>query len=803
MSRALFIRFVPVALMAAAACSPVDDAVSPPAPPPPPPPPPAFLNWSDPSAWPGGVVPGVGAAVVIPAGRTIRLDVSPPALDGLTVDGILEVDDRDVALTSRWIVVRGAFRIGTEAKPFTKRAVVTLTGPSTDNIEGAGAKVIAVLSGTLDLHGQPRMAWTKLGATAAAGANQIQLAATTDWRAGDRIVLASTDFDPFQAEEAVVTQVQGNLLTLQAPLRYSHWGQAQSFGGRSVDERAEVGLLSRNIVIQGDSSSLATGFGGHLMVMAGATARVEGVELTRMGQKKQLARYPMHWHMAGSVDGQYFRNNSVWKTFNRCVTVHGTNNAQVMNNVCYDNIGHAFFLEDGAETGNLFEGNLGLATKRPVTGEQVLPSDVDPATFWITNPDNTYRRNVAAGSRGFGFWFALPAAPTGLSVGGAARPRATPLREFADNVAHSNRNTGLNVDHGPKLDGTIETVHYAPRQNPADNRSPLVTASFRNFSGYKHSFRAVWLRGSELRLANPTLADNHIGATFASNETFIQDAVIVGQSANSGGTPFSRGFPVRGYEFYDGRVGAERVTFVNFQPTATNYMSALGYNRTNGFPISTGNYAKQLTFINANQVFLENPMADKDGDKAAVMFDIDGSLTGTAGAFVAANNPLLVTPACALRQPWNAYVCSHRFVNVQVRSADQQVIAPLDVVRDDGATGNFVGVPGNAWMVSASVAPARTYTVNYKTGVPSRPQLFANGLVQGEWVRVVVPYPTGLVNVYRDYNTGTAIPAAATLAELDASTGDKYYYDTAAAKLYFRLMAKTGRDWATMFVVPK
>ncbi len=800
MSRISF-RLAPLVLVAVAACAP-DDSVSPPAPPPPPPPPPAFRNWSDPSAWPGGTLPGAGAAVVIAAGQTIHLDVSPPALNGLTIEGTLEFDDRDVALTSRWIVVKGALKIGSEATAFTKRAVITLTGPSTDNVEGAGAKVLAVISGSLDLHGETRVPWTRLAANAAAGATQIQLNGPIDWRPGDRIVLASTDFDPLQAEEMVISQVQGNQVTLQNPLRYAHWGQLQTLGGRQLDERAEVGLLSRNIVIQGDSASLTGGFGGHLMVIQGAVARVEGVELTRMGQKKQLARYPMHWHMAGNVDGQYFKNNSVWKTFNRCVTVHGSNNAQVSNNVCYDNIGHAYFLEDGAETGNVFEGNLGLATRRPAAGEQVLPSDVDPATFWITNPDNTYRRNVAAGSSGFGFWFALPAAPTGLSVGGPAKPRTTPLREFSDNVAHSNRNTGLNVDQGPKLDGTLETVHYAPRQNPADNRSPLVTASFRNFTGYKHSFRAVWLRGSELRLANPTLADNHIGATFASNETFIQDAVIIGQSANVG-APFSRGFPVRGYEFYDGRVGAERVTFVNFQPTANNYMSALGYNRTNGFPISTGNYAKQLTFVNANQVFLENPMADKDGDKAAVMYDVDGSLTGTAGAFVAANNPLLVTPTCTLRQPWNAYVCLNRFVNVQVRSADQQTIAPLDVVRDDGATGTFVGVPGNAWMVSASVAPTRTYSVNFKAGVPTKPQLFATGLIQGEWVRVAVPYPTGQVNVYRDYNTSTAIAAAASLAELDAGTGNAYYYDTASAKLHFKLMAQTGRDWATMFVVPK
>ena len=68
--------------------------------------------------------------------------------------------------------------------------------------------------------------------------------------------------------------VQGNLVTLQAGLRYPHWGQVQTFAGRSVDERAEVGLLSRNIVIRGDSASaVATGFGGHIMVMAGAMAR--------------------------------------------------------------------------------------------------------------------------------------------------------------------------------------------------------------------------------------------------------------------------------------------------------------------------------------------------------------------------------------------------------------------------------------------------------------------------------------------------------------------------------------------------
>lgn len=78
-----------------------------------------------------------------------------------------------------------------------------------------------------------------------------------------------------------------------------------------------------------------------------------------MGQRGKLARYPMHWHMAGSVDGQYFRNNSVWKTFNRCLTIHGTQDLKVSRNICYDNLGHAFFLEDGAETGNVLKTTWG------------------------------------------------------------------------------------------------------------------------------------------------------------------------------------------------------------------------------------------------------------------------------------------------------------------------------------------------------------------------------------------------------------------------------------------------------------
>src|SRR5690606_25666843 len=134
------------------------------------------------------------------------------------------------------------------------------------------------------------------------------------------------------------------------------------------------------------------------------------------GQHLTLARYPMHWHLVGDATGQYIRNAAIHDTYSRCVTVHGTHNLKIENNVTYNTVGHCFFLEDGIETGNQFVKNLaiqthchptkpclptnlaaeggsspppqGAATSRQQSKDVLLPSDNTVASFWITNPDN-------------------------------------------------------------------------------------------------------------------------------------------------------------------------------------------------------------------------------------------------------------------------------------------------------------------------------------------------------------------------------------------------------------------------------
>src|SRR5688572_12841304 len=293
------------------------------------------MRWSDPAAWPEGKVPGEGDAVTIARDMDVVLDVDPPALRSLTIDGKLRFsNDRDIGLETEWIYLRGGeLHIGSEAKPYTRKATITLTNAVPDeNINTMGDRGIIMMGGTLSLHGDRENTWSKLAKTAKAGSTRIEVLDAGGWRKGDEIVLASTDFNPRQAERRTVAAIEGNAITLDRPLEYMHFGEI-TFG---VDERGEVGLLTRNIRIQASDDAERSYFGGHIMAMSGSKVQVSGVELSRMGQHMTLARYPMHWHLVGEGEGQYIRNSAIHDTYSRCVTVHGTNNVRVQNNVTFN-----------------------------------------------------------------------------------------------------------------------------------------------------------------------------------------------------------------------------------------------------------------------------------------------------------------------------------------------------------------------------------------------------------------------------------------------------------------------------------
>jgi cell migration-inducing and hyaluronan-binding protein len=665
--------------------------------------------WSDPSIWSGGAVPAAGDIVTIGAGMDVVLDLSPPALHGINLDGKLSfAHDRDLELTTEWILMRGELQVGSASAPHTRNATITLTNDVPDeNINGMGDRGIMIVGGTLSLHGDRENAWTKLAETAEKGSDRITVLDASGWRVGDEIVLASTDFNPRQAERRHIRAISGNTLTLDQPLEYMHFGEI-TYG---VDERGEVGLLTRNIKVQASADAESSYFGGHIMAMAGSRMTVAGIELTRMGQHLTLARYPIHWHINGDVTGQYIRNSAIHDTYNRCVTIHGTHNLRVENNVAYNTVGHCYFMEDGIETGNQLVHNLGIQTKchptlpcvptnltlphQSTAGQDsphvLLPSDNTVSTFWITNPSNHYVDNVAAGSDQVGFWMAFPTHPIGAFEGTEISANTWPgrsrLREFSGNTAHSNFD-GLMLDRGPRPDNKfgIAGPNLISRADPNDANSEVLVAHFDNFTGYKNRNGAVWGRGEMHLYTNLKLADNAIGFTHAAGApgaapytSRVVDSLFVGETDNIGNPTrpeeiaYGRSlpaaapdFPIRGYEYYDFHHEVENVTFVNYEPNELRDAGALSYLLFTSFGMSTSNWVKGIKFENAKPVSfppIQKRWASDYGRsaayKSAAFHDLDGSVGGIPGAYIVIDNGIAShEETCEIKPSWNAAICT-------------------------------------------------------------------------------------------------------------------------------------------------
>ncbi len=132
--------------------------------------------------------------------------------------------------------------------------------------------------------------------------------------------------------------------------------------------------------------------------------------------------------------------------------MHGIHYLRVTDNVAYHVMGHTYFMEDGIETKNQVLRNLAIGT---YAAFGMLDTDQMPASFWVTNPDNIYIGNHAAGSDHCNFWYNLGDHPTGVSATNSVCPNGVKLGTFEGNVAHSATRYGLRI-----------FPIYAPRTKP-------------------------------------------------------------------------------------------------------------------------------------------------------------------------------------------------------------------------------------------------------------------------------------------------------------------------------------------------
>jgi hypothetical protein len=506
---------------------------------------------------------------------------------------------------------------------------------------------------------------------------------------------------------------------------------------------------------------------------------VEGVELNRMGQNLTLARYPSHWHLVGDAKGQYIKNAAIHDTYNRCVTVHGTNDLRVENNVTYNTVGHCFFLEDGIEHGNEFVRNLAIQTKchtsKPCAptnlapnGENsfttenraayraasfsgkdtLLPSDNTVASFWITNPDNTFIDNVAAGSDANGFWLSMPEHPQGQFAGTEISktiwPRRTKFREFRNNTAHSNFD-GFMFDrniNGENIFG-LAGPSLMPRENPADNNSKRVETRFENLTTYKNRNGGFWGRGEMFLVSNLKSADNAIGYTMSTgsigDDVFasrVVDSLFVGETENIGNPmtpeekaygrslpkPLIPDFPIRGYEYYDYRLDVWNTTFVNFQDNKQRGAGGLSWLLFTGAGVTTENTVKGAKFVNAKPVYFPkiDPRFDSDNRGAvayrtAAIHDLDGSTTGIPDSYVlihdGENDSVATDNTCKIKPTWNAAVCKGDIGRIQFSARRPGPTRGADLALKDVALRSAAPAPVRATALTPP-APAKPITLS-------------------------------------------------------------------------------------------
>lgn len=151
-------------------------------------------------------------------------------------------------------------------------------------------------------------------------------------------------------------------------------------------------------------------------------------------------------------------------------------------NVGYHVKGHSIFVEDGIETNNVIQDNLVMSS---IASNNMLQSDITVASYWVTNPYNTFRRNHAAGGDFYGFWYEIKSHPDGPSATSDICPMGMQLGITENNVAHSNRRFGLRIFKLSARKFPCEETQDESLEDPY-SANPSIQSVFRNFTLWKN-----------------------------------------------------------------------------------------------------------------------------------------------------------------------------------------------------------------------------------------------------------------------------------------------------------------------------
>lgn len=747
--------------------------------------------WSSASTW-GGRLPREGDIVLVPKNRTVELAGPTPRLNGLWVLGNLMFGGADVSLNTRYAMVFGRLQAGSEMQPYLQRAVIELWGSdSTHTVMGMGTKLLGVMAGgVLKLHGEQRLAWTQLNASAPAGSTSVQLKDdASTWRVGDQLVIAASDIDPRKSEVVTITAVSGRQLNFTPALVHPRFALVQTFEGKTLDQRPTVGLLSRNILIRGASDSDANAFGGHVMGMAGGEMQVSGVEFQRMGQRGFSGRYPMHWHQAGDRRGNYLIASSVNRSFQRAAVLHSTNQVLLDANVAYDVRNHAFvWAEDGDEVGNQLTRNVGILVRSPEQRHFAFPinnpffgnssqGENRSAVFWGRSlSKHLLRGNVSGGAiDGFGYFVDLftPA------------PKSTTDGEgmiFEGNVAHSTFKT---LATGNQINYPEATTSHALMVTTGAGEGAQMV--FSNYTAFFNTSGA-WLEDRATVLKDSIVADNGIGVIVLRG--VVDGVTVVSKSRTQVDVPrvvpsvsqnVSPGIQVAGSNH-----GGQRAPLIRNSTVINNAEAGILWDTDNILPLAK---LENVRFVNTpNRIVLHEPSGFEFADPPNFgLHDQDGVILGDGKpARVMLRDAILANQRCNFEVASNGIVCPAAD-SLVLRSTDQ----PLSLVEANGQM-TFLR---RFNLLDPSMPPAGAISL-----VGNGRRYAATG-VQGARLDLVLEDAAGksveitfgsASGPSQFVHAGRSVAAAPSLAAMRGSGASSYFYNAADRKLVVKLVGGNG-----------
>jgi hypothetical protein len=410
-------------------------------------------DWSDPTVWSSGAVPGTGDRVVIAQGTSLSYSsVSTAPIDALEIDGSLSfstTSNTQLTVGTLTVMPTGTLTIGTAAQPVGASVTAQLVIANqaintTQDPEQFGTGLIAL--GTVTMHGAGvNQTWLQLAAEPRAGNTSLLVGGDiSDWQPGDTLVLPDTrqvvssagqDFDAgsvaLQDETVTIDHVQGNRVYLTTAVKYDHLGAYNAAGG--LELLPQVALLDRNVVVRSES---ATGTRGYSLFTARAAVDIEYTRFQNLGRTDAMtALDDTTFNASGSVthvgtnqDGRNavsladlmgpvnttnsgyqftFQGNTVDGAKRFGVAIDNTSFGLVNDNVIYNAQGSGIATEEGTEIGNVISNNIAIQiVGTHVDGKAGTANDDygrGGSGFWFRRLGNTVTGNVAADGSYAGF----------------------------------------------------------------------------------------------------------------------------------------------------------------------------------------------------------------------------------------------------------------------------------------------------------------------------------------------------------------------------------------------------------------